>query len=99
MGIAWDQIIGRPISDVIGQSALEAIRPHFEKALSGEKVEYQEKVFFKGIGERWIRAIYTPTFGPNQIADGWVAVVIDVRQRTPRAGQIWRVQQFAAQTP
>jgi PAS domain S-box-containing protein len=78
LGISRDQIVGRPISDVIGQSALETFRPFFESALSGEKVEYEGKVLYKGIGERWIRAIYTPTFGPNEIPDGWVAVVIDV---------------------
>src|SRR5262249_20134974 len=34
-----------------------------------------------GIGERWILAIYTPTFGPDLVTDGWIAVVTEIDER------------------
>src|SRR5262249_48785901 len=77
LGLTPDQIVGRRIVDVIGQQAFDVIRPHFEQALRGERVDYEEKIVFAGIGERWIRATYTPTLGPDQVPDGWVAVVTD----------------------
>src|SRR5215469_1910254 len=69
LGLTPDQIIGRRIVDVIGQQGFDAIRPHFEQALRGERADYEEKIAFAGIGERWIHATYTPTFGSDQIAD------------------------------
>ena len=66
---------------MIGQQAFDAIRPHFEQALRGERVDYEEKIVFAGIGKRWVSAGYTPTFPPDQLPDGWVAVVTDVDAR------------------
>src|SRR5215475_5787069 len=81
LGLTPEQIIGRRIVDVIGQQGFDAIRPHFEQALRGERAEYEEKIAFTGVGERWIHATYTPTFGSDQVPDGWVAVVTDVDAR------------------
>src|SRR5215470_11414024 len=41
VGVSADQIIGRPIIDVIGTEAFEVIRPYIERALRGERVEYE----------------------------------------------------------
>jgi PAS domain S-box-containing protein len=75
------EIIGRPIVDIIGQAAFERLRPHFERALAGQVVCYEEQVTFQGLGPRWINAIYTPTLVREGMVDGWVAVVIDVDER------------------
>lgn len=87
LGLTPDQIIGRPIVEIIGPRALEQIRPYFERALRGDRVYYEDKILFRGIGERWIRATYTPTFGTDRSPDGWVAVVtdIDAKRRTEEA--------------
>jgi two-component system CheB/CheR fusion protein len=81
LGRPVDEIVGRPIVDVIGREAFEALRPHFERVLSGQVVRYEERVRFRGIGPRWINAVYTPTFDPAGVPDGWVAVVIDIDER------------------
>ncbi len=76
-----EEIAGHPIVDIIGASGLEFIRPYVERVLAGERVEYEDRVRFRGLGERWIHATYTPTFDNLGSIDGWVAVVIDVTQR------------------
>jgi PAS domain S-box-containing protein len=81
LGLSPGEIVGRPIVDVLGQEAFESIRPYFERALSGEMVRYEEQVNFRGIGPRWISAIYTPTFDSTGTPDGWVAMVIDIDER------------------
>src|SRR5262249_10106741 len=73
-----------PIVDVIGAEGFSAIRPHVERVLRGERVEYEERVSFRGPGLRWIHAVYTPTFDPTGTPDGWVAVVVDAAEQ-PRA--------------
>jgi PAS domain S-box-containing protein len=81
LGQSPGEIVGRPILEVIGGEAFEALRPHFERVLSGQVVRYEERVRFRGIGPRWINAVYTPTFDPAGVPDGWVAVVLDIDDR------------------
>jgi PAS domain S-box-containing protein len=81
LGLSPEEIIGHPIEDVIGSEALATIRPYIDQVLSGREVRYEERVHFKGLGLRWIHAIYTPTFDANGETDGWVAVVLDIDQR------------------
>jgi len=75
------EVIGRPISEVLGKDAFEALLPHFKRVLAGEEVHYEQETNFQGIDQRWISATYTPTLDPNGIADGWVAVVVDITER------------------
>jgi PAS domain S-box-containing protein len=81
IGRSPDEIIGRPILEITGQAAFDQLRPHFERVLGGETVKYEEAVDFRGLGRRWINAIYTPTFNKAGVPDGWVAVVLDITDR------------------
>ena len=76
-----NEIVDRPIMDVLGKDAFEALLPHFEQVLAGEKVSYEEEVSFQGIGRRWISATCTPAFDPAGIVNEWVAVVVDITER------------------
>jgi PAS domain S-box-containing protein len=78
LGIPAGEIMGRRIADVIGQEGMRAIRPHVDAVLAGKRVEYEEQVRFSKIGQRWIRAEYSPTFDGSGAVDGWVAWVCDV---------------------
>jgi PAS domain S-box-containing protein len=81
LGRPADTIIGRAIADVLGSDTFAALRPHFERVLRGERVEYETQVAVSGIGPRWIHAVYVPTFDAGGVAQGWVAVVTDVTER------------------
>jgi len=76
-----DQIAGRLIVEVLGEAGYEAIRPHIERVLTGEKAAYEAPVDFLGPGHRWINANYTPTRDAAGAVDGWVAVVTDITER------------------
>ena len=76
-----EEIVGRPIVEVIGEAGYRAILPHLEQVLAGERVEYETRVEFNGLGPVWISAIYTPTRDSAGEPDGWVAVVRDVTER------------------
>jgi PAS domain S-box-containing protein len=81
LGLSPDDVIGRPIIDVVGPEGYNAIAPHIERVLAGHRTEYETQVNFKGIGSRWIHAIYEPTFDASGVADGWVAAVNDITLR------------------
>jgi PAS domain S-box-containing protein len=78
LGLAPEEVAGRPILDVIGREGWEHIQPHVEGVLSGKKEEFEAEVNFRGIGVRWIHAAYMPTRGSDGKVDGWVAVVTDI---------------------
>jgi PAS domain S-box-containing protein len=81
LGVPAREIVGRPIAEVLGAAAFEQLRPHFERVLGGERVEYEERVDFRRLGPRWVHVVYTPTVDATGRTDGWVAVVNDVEDR------------------
>lgn len=46
------RVIGKSFVEVIGKEATEALMQHFQKVLTGERVEYEERVPFKVPGWR-----------------------------------------------
>jgi PAS domain S-box-containing protein len=76
-----NEIVGRPMVDVLGKEAFEALSPHFKRVLTGERVHYERETNFQGIGRRWTSSTYTPTLDANGVANGWVAVVLDITER------------------
>jgi two-component system CheB/CheR fusion protein len=81
LGLPVDQIVGRPIIDVMGAEAFEAIRPRVERVLRGERVEYEAALPFGALGQRYLHVVYTPWTERGGEADGWVASVTDVTAR------------------
>ncbi|HET9252295.1 MAG TPA: PAS domain-containing protein [Candidatus Eisenbacteria bacterium] len=81
IGRAPEEIVGRRIEEILGREALEEIRPHVERVLNGEKVTFEAQAPFRGLGPRWIHAVYTPTRDEAGRVDGWIAVVLDIHER------------------
>ncbi len=75
-----EEIVGQPIVNVVGEEGYEAIRPYVERAMAGERVEFDSLVPFRSIGKRWVQAVYVPTYSdvPAGRPDGWVAVINDI---------------------
>jgi len=81
IGRPLNEIVHRPVSEVLGENAFEVLLPYFNRVLAGESVHYEQKTTFQGIGPRWISADYTPTFDATGNVDGWMAVMVDVTER------------------
>ena len=82
-------IEGRLIADVMGAEGLAVIRPHIDRVLAGERVQYESDVPFASIGIRSLRVVYTPDLGEGGQIDGWIASILDItdqqRARDARA--------------
>jgi PAS domain S-box-containing protein len=76
-----DEFCGARVSDVVGAEAYRVIRPHLQRALGGEPVEYQAWIEYHDAGKRYVQAEYIP----DQCADGGVAgvyvLVSDITER------------------
>jgi PAS domain S-box-containing protein len=73
--------VGKPIVDVIGEEGLNAILPHIQQVLQGNRVEYESEIQYEGIGRRVIRAIYIPDRDHKGNVQGWIASIIDISER------------------
>jgi signal transduction histidine kinase/CheY-like chemotaxis protein len=81
VGVPLQDIIGRPIVDVMGAEALEKIRPYIDRVLNGESVEYDSLVPFSVSGPQLLHVAYTPSRESDGSVSGWIASVTDVTAR------------------
>lgn len=79
-GLAPEQIIGKPLVDILGKEGDETIRPYYERALKGEHVQYEAGVNLS-IGFRYLQCNYTPVVGENGAVMGWVGIIYDMTKR------------------
>ncbi|HVU01662.1 MAG TPA: PAS domain S-box protein [Polyangiaceae bacterium] len=71
-------VIGKHLSEVIGASAYEIIRPHVTAALAGRFESFEAEVPYASVGTRWVRAQYIPDRDANGDVRGYVSLVLDV---------------------
>jgi PAS domain S-box-containing protein len=69
---------GKPIIDILGEEGFNAILPYIQQVLQGKRVEYESEIQYQEIGQRVIRAIYTPDRDQKGIVQGWIASIIDI---------------------
>jgi PAS domain S-box-containing protein len=81
LGLQPQDIIGKPIVEIIGTDAYESIRPHVEKVLQGQPAEYSQEVSFQSVGLRHLVATYRPDIASDGAVVGWVASISDISDR------------------
>lgn len=80
-GLRPDEIVGRTVSEVLGEDARESIQPYIDVVLSGRSVEFEQEVPYQRLGRRHMRCAYEPEFNPAGQVQGWVAVIDDITER------------------
>jgi PAS domain S-box-containing protein len=77
-----DKITGRRITDFIDPDVFEQeIKPHLDRCLKGETVQYETLVDFPGTGNRWMRMEYTPFRDKDHQIVGVVSHGLDITER------------------
>jgi PAS domain S-box-containing protein len=80
-GLAREQVIGRPVWEVLGENVWNSLKPHIEEALGGRMVEFETEAKYRHGGTRWIHATYTPHRDQEGRVLGIVVLVTDISQR------------------
>ncbi len=81
LGRKPEDIVGKPIAEVIGEEAFDAIRPALAKVLDGERVENQIEINFRHTGKRFIHVVSTPDKDERGEVIGWVASILDITEQ------------------
>ena len=80
-GVDRVEVEGRHIAEVAGAKAYEVIRPYLQKALAGERVEYDAWLDYESAGRRYIHAEYIPDERANGTVGGAYVLVSDLTER------------------
>jgi PAS domain S-box-containing protein len=75
------ELVGMPLSEILGEAAMAELQPHIDRVLAGEHVHYERLVDLPGFSRRWVSAVLSPTYSPERSPDGWVIVSTDIHER------------------
>jgi PAS domain S-box-containing protein len=78
VGLPRDEIVGRPIIEIMGAEGFQTILPYIEKVLRGERIEFESDIRFASVGTRTFHVVYTPERDDAGRVRGWVASIIDI---------------------
>jgi PAS domain S-box-containing protein len=82
LGVTTESIIGKRIPEVIGEQAFRAIEPHIQRALSGERVEFEIEVPHGSRESRFLHCVYVPDRdAASGETYGLVAAISDITER------------------
>jgi len=73
-------LIGRHVRDVVGDRAYDTLREHVDRALAGQRVEFEQRVEYPS-GSRWVHSTYVPQRDDEGTVTGFVGAIQDVTDR------------------
>ena len=76
-----EQVIGKRLSDFLSDKDLQAIRPHIDTVLRGNRVEFEREVHYQSAGTRFLHVIYTPEKDEGGTVTGWIVSMLDITER------------------
>lgn len=74
--------LGRHVREVRGEASWQEQRPYYEKALSGQPVDFSRLVYGVVNGPRWMRTTYFPDHDENGDVIGIYTITTDVHELT-----------------
>ncbi|MEW6158887.1 MAG: PAS domain S-box protein, partial [Verrucomicrobiota bacterium] len=81
--IGWkpEEVVGKPIVQVMGEEGFRTILPFVQTVLDGERAEYEAEIHFERIGKRYLHVVYTPDKNDRGEITGWIASILDITER------------------
>jgi PAS domain S-box-containing protein len=82
VGVRREEIIGKTIAEAIGNKGFNTLRPHIEKVLRGEALEFDCEIDFPVAGLRRLHIAYRPETDAAGKVDGWIASLLDITEQS-----------------
>jgi PAS domain S-box-containing protein len=76
-GKSADEIVGRHMTEVLGKPAVDALQPHIEKVLDGERVNFEMWIDYLGGTRKFVSISYVPDLRAEGEIPGFYALVSD----------------------
>jgi PAS domain S-box-containing protein len=88
-----EDVIGRPLVEIVGEETFQVLLPHIEKVLRGNRVEFEREVHFRSVGTRYLHIMYTPEKDEHGAVTGWIASMFDITERKHAEGALQKSEQ------
>ncbi|HEY9826659.1 MAG TPA: AAA family ATPase [Stenomitos sp.] len=75
-----DEILGKPVSQLLGEAVYQRIEPYINQVFGGQTVPLEAEILFP-IGKRFISAILIPDFDANAQVRGFYSLITDISDR------------------
>jgi PAS domain S-box-containing protein len=82
VGLRREDIVGKTIVDALGPNGFATLRPHIEKVLAGEALEFDCEIDFPNVGPRRLHIAYRPETDAAGKVDGWIASLLDITEQS-----------------
>ena len=80
VGAQPEDLIGRPLRELYGEEVYRTLQPHAQRALAGERVQYQRRQARRGGGAIELDVTYIPRRGPLGEVEGFYALLTDITE-------------------
>ncbi|HEX6124363.1 MAG TPA: PAS domain S-box protein [Pyrinomonadaceae bacterium] len=78
-GLKAENIIRKPLWEVLGREAFDNLKPHIDAALAGKTEIFESEIKYRVGGKRFIRASYTPDILDDEVR-GIFVLVVDISE-------------------
>ncbi len=75
-----DEILGKSVSELLGETAYHIAAPNIKRAQTGQITTYEAEIPYP-VGKKHISATFIPDFGPNAQVKGHYGLVTDITDR------------------
>ncbi|MGZ4998776.1 MAG: ATP-binding protein [Methylomonas sp.] len=79
-GYSDQQMHGRHVRDIVGETSWQIIEPYVQRVLAGEQVNFELQVPYLESGSRWVHSTYSPDFDAQGQVRGFVMHVLDISE-------------------
>jgi PAS domain S-box-containing protein len=75
-----EELLGRPVREVIGEKAYEGVRRYIERALAGERFDFEAQMPYRENFVKYIRTSYVPDV-QDDVVKGFYTMVTDITEQ------------------
>jgi PAS domain S-box-containing protein len=93
-GISPEDTVGKHCKLIIGKTAYRQIRDRVKKALSGQRVSFEDEIRYKYGGTRRVKAGYIPDFDKSGKVKGFFVLVTDITQEKKAENYIKKIEEL-----
>jgi PAS domain S-box-containing protein len=80
-GVPVEQLIGKPVVEVVGEAGYRELQPYIEAALDGERQTFEQSRPTPDGSKRTFHSTYLPEIGANGEVLGCYALLLDITER------------------
>lgn len=81
------ELPGRPVREVIGEEAYQQVQGYIQRALAGERLDFNARMPYRNGFAKYIQASYIPDMQQGEVA-GFYTLVTDVTEQTEAREQL-----------